>query len=327
MEKGIDTLNKFIFFILLILISSTFSCCDFGLSSQSEWYIYTEKAITLFYNENIEQDDVCTYAAIMYAIGLIYGWDHPDVSKYLEKIISLRNPDGGYGLNKECDAFGDGTINPPDTTYTITTDFLVGIPLLEAFKAGIVSEEDIYSLIDLLLSAPFGDNEKPGICIAYSFHPNDQVGCVHNVNASVGYFFSKAIDYGFKRDKMIEYINLITQREVYSYLPDEKGWYYWEGSSVIEPRLNDPNHAAASALFMRPMAPTIAYEAGKHVMDNIINNEYALIGYLCLLPYFTEYSDELLTMYKTYIDEKKFTTIRRLSEIIKYGAIITSCGL
>lgn len=57
------------------------------------------------------------YASMAEACGRVYGWSHTWTTTYLNTVYGMQNPDGGWGLNRSYDAFEDGSVNDPDTTY------------------------------------------------------------------------------------------------------------------------------------------------------------------------------------------------------------------
>ncbi|MBJ2120960.1 hypothetical protein I6N91_08225 [Arthrobacter sp. MSA 4-2] len=130
------------------------------------------------------------------------GWQHPTTQQYLAKVYSLNKADGGYGMGKSWDAFGDGSVNPASTTYTVSTADHVGEVLLAGHLAGAVPKEELVAVVDSLLSTPIDDTPN-GRCMAYSKSPSDRpstAGCVVNVSLGAAAFLNKVADSGVLDD-------------------------------------------------------------------------------------------------------------------------------
>lgn len=108
------------------------------------------------------------------------GWDDPGVATLVQRLLSLRNPDGGWGTGTAWDAFQDGTVNPADTSYTVSTAGHAGPALLGAWQHGLVTDADLRAAVDSILTTPSW-KVPGGLCIAYSRSPNDTTVCVANV--------------------------------------------------------------------------------------------------------------------------------------------------
>lgn len=131
-----------------------------------------------------------TYAFIALEKAVYHGWQHPTVKKMIQRVEAKRNPDGGFGLSQESDAFGDGTFNPVDNTYTITSTEHVGRLYLAGVKAGAVPKQSLVRLVNAVLKLP---RIKGGTCVAYSMSQYDAKGpCVYNVVAGVAWFLAEA---------------------------------------------------------------------------------------------------------------------------------------
>lgn len=193
-----------------------------------------------------------------------YGtWDHPEVRALLDKVYAQKKP-GGYGMNEAWDAYGDGTVNPEDTVYTVTNADHVGLVLLEGYEAGVVDESEIYFIVDALMNQPVFETGH-GKCISYS----DQIAhskdwCVVNVSLGAAAFLQKALDAGIARPGQQQLINdlkpfgawsyekadfelgsgAITRRGFWPYAY-EKTQGYWRFSR--EGRAQDWNHNAYTA--------------------------------------------------------------------------------
>lgn len=138
------------------------------------------------------------YAWAAEAVAIRRGWDHPRVATYLRKVYRRQNPDGGYGPNAPWDAFGDGSVNPADTTYAINLTDHVGPVFLNGYKAGVVPRWRVRQIIRLVEKFPLAT--VGGTCVAYSTEPVDAPWCVGNVNASAAYFLVRTHDAGFDVD-------------------------------------------------------------------------------------------------------------------------------
>lgn len=131
------------------------------------------------------------------------GWADPATKTYLSQVLALQHADGGWGIEQPVDAFGDGTINPADTTYTITTADHIGPLLLEAYAQGLVDREVLVRARDSLLTTP-RVNAATSTCVAYSRSPFDSPDaagyCVNNVNAATGWFLTRLAEIGIDTD-------------------------------------------------------------------------------------------------------------------------------
>ena len=120
----------------------------------------------------------------------LHGWKDPEVTSLLGGLMALRNPNGGWGLNIANDSFGDGSINPADTTYTVAIADHVGPFLLGEWQHGLIGKEPLTTVAALLVTLPRW-SISGGACLPYSTSPYDRATsgyCVHNDNASVGLF-------------------------------------------------------------------------------------------------------------------------------------------
>lgn len=211
--------------------------------------------------ERAEADDInsgtaANYADLAAAIALRYGWDDPRVATHIDRVMAMRNPDGGWGLPYSWDAFQDGTTNPATTTYTVSTA-AVGDVLLEAYKAGKVERAVIASVITRLYKFPKLPGIAPGYCIAYSASLNDvKPGyCVHNVSAGVAGFLIRAQAAGFTVSSA--WLTLITRYELATYDHPSRNWRYMDGNTVW----SDPAHTGYSVTSLQVLAPAIARDA------------------------------------------------------------------
>jgi hypothetical protein len=201
------------------------------------------------------------------ASGRLRGWNDARTKRYLTKVLSQKNPDGGYGIGYAYDALGDGTINPATTTYTVTVTHHVGEAFLEAYRAGVLPDAELRSLVTLVMTTTRIDRAE-GQCVAYSRHPNDAAvyACVHNVNAGAGMFLLKANALGVGRSGQAALIEGITRRETWAYLADQKTWRYMDTRA-----LSDADHVSYSAESMLYLAPQL----GSNLVYQMMTTAYA----------------------------------------------------
>jgi len=118
------------------------------------------------------------------------GWRAPEIPALVAAVAATANPDGGYGLASAWDAYQDGSVNPPRTSYTATTAGHVGPVLLAGYLAGAVPVELVERAMDSILDLRMGHG---GTCIPYSSSPNDRdMPCVWNVHFGAAAFLSAA---------------------------------------------------------------------------------------------------------------------------------------
>lgn len=123
----------------------------------------------------------------------LYGWADPRVGVYLDTMKMLRRPTGDYGEHVSWDPFNDGTVNPIDTPYAITTTDYVGMHELAAYDAGVYPLSELNKTIDAVLAWPqtgtVGGLGYPN----YSSHANDAGKVpIWNVVASAAAFLLHA---------------------------------------------------------------------------------------------------------------------------------------
>jgi len=139
-----------------------------------------------------------SYAGIGWAAGLAYGWRDPRTTEWLNKVYADRTPSGGWGSEEAWDPFGDGTVNPANTTYTISTAWHVGLMLVPAYDAGAVPAKWLTDAARTLLNTN-EDHGPKGPCISYSLHPNDfGKPCVYNVVAAASWFLATIAERGLE---------------------------------------------------------------------------------------------------------------------------------
>lgn len=234
-----------------------------------EWRARAEAAITAFVAQDDGQQTAFAYAYVTQAIAWLYGWNDPRAATYLDKVYSLRNPDGGWGLGYAWDFGGDSTVNPANTTYSVTLAGHVGPMLLEAYRAGKVPREDVKKVVDLLMSTPrvTAYGTTTGQCVAYSRSGNDSAFCVHNVNAGVGWFLTKANQAGVGATGLNKLVVDIVRREVAYYIPATMWWKYKDTASG-----NDADHNSYSGETMYDLVPQLGGEVAWNHMANAFND-------------------------------------------------------
>lgn len=218
-----------------------------------------------------QQPDPGTWGAITYgnalmAVGLLRGWDDPAVQTIYNKLLAIRNPDGGWGINQARDQFADGSVNPADTTYTVTIASHVGPALLAGYKAGVLPKEPVQTIVNLLMTTPRIDWPE-GRCIAYSRAPADASNngyCVHNVNAAAAWFLDKANDAGVGKSGLNKMVLEITRREVYRFNSSLLWWTYRDAAGS-----QDADHNSFHAEMMYGLALPIGREVAYHHMTTV----------------------------------------------------------
>lgn len=177
------------------------------------------------------------------AVGRLYGWTDPRVQPLIAQLLAERNPDGGWGIGEAWDAFQDGSVNPADTTYTVTLAGHVGPALLEAWKAGALTDpEPLTAITKLLVSQTARLTNGTGQCVTYSRASADAY-CVHNVSAGAADYLTQASAAGFGRTGLQKLTVDITRREVTAYNTTWAGWPYLDGGATEQ----DPDHGAYTA--------------------------------------------------------------------------------
>jgi hypothetical protein len=205
----------------------------------------TDDAIAGFEAADTGAEGPHAYAYMAAAIGHRHGWADPRVATYLAKLYSLRNPDGGWGLNAAWDAFQDGTTNPATTTYTVTLADHVGPVLLEAYTHGLVPAADVQAVVNLLMTTHSTTYTTSGRCVAYSRSGFDNAvttGCVHNVNSAAAWFLLEARDAGFDAPGLATKVAEMVRMEAGAWKWQTQWWPYIGTGGPA-----DTDHTAAQA--------------------------------------------------------------------------------
>jgi len=194
--------------------------------------------------------------------GMRFGWSDPRTQTWLQRVYQRVTPSGGYGLNFAYDAYGDGTVNPANTTYSITTAWHVGRMFIEGYDGGGVPRERVVAAVKSLLDTA---QTAGGKCAAYSKHVNDsRKACVWNVSAASAWFLWRAHQRGlYPTGRGDETLNKVRTWRDYvraHYSTSLGGWNYQEGGPNT---LDDPGHLGATVQAMYELDPTIGVPALK----------------------------------------------------------------
>lgn len=199
------------------------------MSERSDWWrAIAITALTKFTAGDTGDGHTFEYSMAAGASGYLYGWSDPGTQALLVKLIATRNPDRGYGVGEAWDAYQNGTINPADTSYSVTMAGHAGPTLLAAYIAGApgVVRQDVQDLVNLCVGLPRVTVPR-GAAVCYSRNANDiSGGNVHNVNAGVGWFLSDCNAAGFSRSGMQSLITNIAICEMVSFREASHWWPY-----------------------------------------------------------------------------------------------------
>lgn len=166
------------------------------------------------------------------------GWAGPNVASRVQHLLDVRKPDGGWGIEKAWDAFGDGTVNRESTTYTVSTAGHAGPALLGAWQNKLVTDEDLRAAVDSLLSTP-RVNVPGGTCVAYSNSGKD-LPCVPNVSLGAGAWLKQVREVtGWSIPLLDDVVAQITAADRYLF---NEGTGYW-GYSDLPSQLGRPQDA------------------------------------------------------------------------------------
>lgn len=255
-----------------------------------QWRARAETALARFeqVKTSSETPHALAYAAQVYAWLSPQGWQDPTARAYLAQVRAERNPDGGYGLGFAYDFGSDGTVNPANTTYSVTIADHVGPTILDAYRAGVVDRSEVKTLVDLLMSTPriVNANSPYGQCVAYSRSQNDNLAwaCIHNVSAGVARFLVDANAAGVGAGGLQKLVVDISRREIFAYLPvaddGRQAWWRYGDSRA----LNDADHNAYSAESVYYLAYHIGREAAyQHMVTRWQDNSAAPLAHMRLV--------------------------------------------
>ncbi|WP_157598382.1 cell wall-binding repeat-containing protein [Phycicoccus sp. Root101] len=223
------------------------------------------------------------------SIATLYGWGSSEALAQLSRLRSVKKPDGGYGMERAWDAFSDGSVNPPDTSYLVSVTDHAGVGLLVGLRAGEVQAAEVGDLVDLVMAWPrvTGDED----CLAYSTAVSDRRFCVYNVNSSASWFLQSAWDAGVRRPGQQE----LAQR-LYAHDVSKASGGWWPYSSNHLTTRQDWNHNAAMIDFQFQLD----VEAGRASLASVMPGGWVhpdrstvndVQGYMRLLPYACSYRD------------------------------------
>jgi hypothetical protein len=181
------------------------------------------------------------------------GWESPTVASLVQHLLDVRKPDGGWGIDKAWDAFGDGTVNPESTTYTVSTAGHAGPALLAAWQNKLVTDEDLRAAVDSLLSTP-RTSVPGGTCLAYSKSGKD-FACVPNVNLGAGAWLKQVREVtGWSIPLLDDTVAQITAADRYLFNATTGYWAYSDVPSQIAKPQDAPHqgYTLQSALVLEP---------------------------------------------------------------------------
>lgn len=210
-----------------------------------------------------------TYGSALLATGTLNGWNDPHVPVLLDKLMDVRNPDGGWGLGYPYPAF-DKTSNTAGTTYTVTLAGHVGPPLLAAWKGGALTDpEPLRKITQLLMTTP-RYTSTGGARVSVSRDPGDTITsanpswCIHNINAGVADYLTQASAAGFGYSGLQRLVVDITRFEVTTYNLSWSGWAYQHTGNTPQ----DRDHQSYSAQSMYFSAYPVGREAAYQLLAN-----------------------------------------------------------
>lgn len=198
------------------------------------------------------------WANLTRASANLTGWDSPTTRDLLARTLAGRHRDGGYGLPRPSDVFGDGTVNPATTGYVITAADHVGPMLLEAYAHGAVPRAQVESVRDWLMRVPRATTRK-GACLPYTNSPHDAVvarpdgtisRCVYNVNGAAAAFLTGAARAGITRPGQTELARRLTAYTNAALTPSGR-WPYMSGRATVQ----DLDHNSANVEAQWVLAP------------------------------------------------------------------------
>ncbi|WP_189114756.1 hypothetical protein [Pilimelia terevasa] len=187
------------------------------------------------------------------------GWRNARARDLRDRLLALRTPDGGYGIGRAWDAFGDGSTNPADTTYSYTIANVAGPLLLRAWLAGELPDRYLREPVDALLRAPAAPTRTPGgACIGYSALPEDARVCVPNVSfGSARFLADVARETGWEVPGLADRVAAVTRTIPELYLPASGAWPYLAGRT----RPQDHSHNAYTIRSVLALDPAFGRRA------------------------------------------------------------------
>jgi hypothetical protein len=185
------------------------------------------------------------------------GWDSPQVAAWLDQLLGYRNPDGGFGLSVAWDAYQDGSVNPAETSYTVTTAGHVGWLLLEAHRQGVLPVEVVHRAVDSLLDHTA--RLDGGTCLAYSTAAADAATpCVYNVSfGGAAFLKAAAAATGYRAGDTAAVVAAVAGRLSAGYDPETGYWEYLAGAGQPQD-ISHQTYTATSADLVDPRFGAVA---------------------------------------------------------------------
>lgn len=195
------------------------------------------------------------------------GWDDPTVATLVQRFLSLRNPDGGWGTGTAWDAFQDGTVNPADTSYTVSTAGHAGPALLGAWQHHLVTDADLRAAVDSLLTTPTW-KVPGGLCIAYSRSANDTTACVSNVTLGAAAWLKQVREAtGWSIPALDDLVAQVSAADRYLWDPSTGYWAYSDLPGSID-RPQDPPHQGYTLQSVLVLDPVLGKSATAQFLAN-----------------------------------------------------------
>jgi hypothetical protein len=198
-------------------------------------------------------------AALAWYAGQRFGWQDSRTQTWLQRVYDRVTASGGYGLGYAYDAYGDGTTNPANTTYTITTAWHVGRLLIAGYDGGGIPASRVLAAVTAILDTPSADTSQ---CVSYSKYPYDAgKPCVWNVSAAAAWFLWRADQRGIvpagREDEILTKLRTWRDYVRAHYSTALGGWTYQDNTTALD----DPGHLAATVSAMYELDPTIGVTA------------------------------------------------------------------
>ena len=186
------------------------------------------------------------------------GWRSRQVAADYAGVLAFRKPNGGWGLGRAYDAFGDGTVNPADTAYLVTTVDHVGRALLEGYTNGVVPREVLEDVLATVVAFPTVPAVRNGTCLSYSDSGFDDRWCTWNVTLGAGAFLKDAADAGVVVPGQLDLVDSITRTVKNQFNRSNGYWPYTTGWPPRRPQDTDHNgYTLESAKILMPDDPDI----------------------------------------------------------------------
>lgn len=249
------------------------------------------------------------------------GWGDPDALRYLQLAEGQQQPKGGYGLPYPWDAFADGSVNPASTTYTVSL-YQVGDVMLEAYKAGVVPESAVASILDALFAQP-RIRTSAGWAVAYSNAPGDvKAGYVtHNVNAAaalLAWKVTKAGIYGHHTPAVCaQLVRMLVAEEEATYVASSHDWRYAD----YRTRANDAVHNAVDIGAMMELSPVIGVHALHWTMTHPLGDPTGFAAHAWLARFDCPASTPWLAEYDTAMKDPRFATFGYWTQLARADAL------